>query len=167
MRGPEWISHPVAEFRFMAANREREQLIPIEQLIPQAQELGVDLTQLTFGNLSLGGDRSRLQAFKDYLTINGHRFVNDSAKRNGRVAVIDAAGWVYPAGKIRDVDTLIVVDMPNKRVPLDIWIRSDSKRFGVVFVKPRRNSSETKIRFIPNTLRIEMSLLRSISGNSI
>ncbi len=31
------------------------------------------------------------------------------------VAVIDAAGWVYPAGKIRDVDTLIVVDMPNKK----------------------------------------------------
>ena len=28
---------------------------------------------------------------------------------------IDAAGWVYPAGKIRDVDTLIVVDMPNKK----------------------------------------------------
>lgn len=59
----------------MAANREREQLIPIEQLIPQALELGVDLTQLTFGNLSLGGDRSRLQAFKDYLTINGHRLL--------------------------------------------------------------------------------------------
>lgn len=135
LRGPEWISHPVAEARFMAANREREQLIPIEQLIPQALELGVDLTQLTFGNLSLGGDRSRLQAFKDYLTINGHRYVNDSAKRRGKVAVIDAAGWVYPAGKIRDVDTLIVVDMPNKKGAIR---HMDKKRFKEVWTRFRK-----------------------------
>ncbi|WP_368157823.1 glycosyltransferase [Collinsella aerofaciens] len=141
LRGPEWISHPVAESRFMAANREREQLIPIEQLIPQALELGVDLTQLTFGNLSLGGDRSRLQALKDYLTINGHRFVNDSAKRNGRVAVIDAAGWVYPAGKIRDVDTLIVVDMPNKKGAIR---HMDKKRFKEVWTRFRKAEKEFK-----------------------
>ncbi len=135
LRGPEWISHPVAESRFMAANREREQLIPIEQLIPQAFELGVDLTQLTFGNLSLAGDRSRLQAFKDYLTINGHRFVNDSAKRRDKVAVIDAAGWVYPAGKIRGVDTLIVVDMPNKKGAIR---HMDKKRFKEVWTRFRK-----------------------------
>lgn len=141
LRGPEWISHPVAESRFMAANREREQLIPIEQLIPQALELGVDLTQLTSGNLSLGGDRSRLQALKDYLTINGHRFVNDFAKRNGRVAVIDAAGWVYPAGKIRDVDTLIVVDMPNKKGAIR---HMDKKRFKEVWTRFRKAEKEFK-----------------------
>lgn len=141
LRGPEWISHPVAEARFMAANREREQLIPIEQLIPQALELGVDLTQLTFGNLSLEGDRSRLQAFKDYLTINGHRFVNDYAKRRGKVAVIDAAGWVYPAGKIRDVDTLIVVDMPNKKGAIR---HMDKKRFKEVWTRFRKAEREFK-----------------------
>lgn len=141
LRGPEWISHPVAEARFMAANREREQLIPIEQLIPQALELGVDLTQLTFGNLSLEGDRSRLQAFKDYLTINGHRFVNDSAKRRDKVAVIDAAGWVYPAGKIRDVDTLIVVDMPNKKGAIR---HMDKKRFKEVWTRFRKAEKEFK-----------------------
>lgn len=141
LRGPEWISHPVAEARFMAANREREQLIPIEQLIPQALELGVDLTQLTFDNLSLEGDRSRLQAFKDYLTINGHRFVNDSVKRKGKVAVIDAAGWVYPAGKIRDVDTLIVVDMPNKKGAIR---HMDKKRFKEVWTRFRKAEREFK-----------------------
>lgn len=141
LRGPEWISHPVAEARFMAANREREQLIPIEQLVPQALELGVDLTQLTFGNLSLEGDRSRLQAFKDYLTINGHRYVNDSAKRRGKVAVIDAAGWVYPAGKIRDVDTLIVVDMPNKKGAIR---HMDKKRFKEVWTRFRKAEKEFK-----------------------
>ena len=141
LRGPEWISHPVAESRFMAANREREQLIPIEQLIPQALEVGVDLTQLTSGNLSLGGDRSRLQALKDYLTINGHRFVNDFAKRNGRVAVIDAAGWVYPAGKIRDVDTLIVVDMPNKKGAIR---HMDKKRFKEVWTRFRKAEKDFK-----------------------
>lgn len=141
LRGPEWISHPVAESRFMAANREREQLIPIEQLIPQALELGVDLMQLTSGNLSLGGDRSRLQALKDYLTINGHRFVNDFAKRNGRVAVIDAAGWVYPAGKIRDVDTLIVVDMPNKKGAIR---HMDKKRFKEVWTRFRKAEKDFK-----------------------
>lgn len=141
LRGPEWISHPVAESRFMAANREREQLIPIEQLIPQALKLGVDLTQLTFGNLSLEGDRSRLQAFKDFLTINGHRFVNDSSKRKGKVAVIDAAGWVYPAGKIRDVDTLIVVDMPNKKGAIR---HMDKKRFKEVWTRFRKAEKDFK-----------------------
>lgn len=141
LRGPEWISHPVAEARFMAANREREQLVPIEQLIPQALEFGVDLMQLTFGNLSLEGDRSRLQALKDHLTINGHRFVNDSAKRRGKVAVIDAAGWVYPAGKIRDVDTLIVVDMPNKKGAIR---HMDKKRFKEVWTRFRKAEKEFK-----------------------
>lgn len=141
LRGPEWISHPVAESRFMEANREKEQLIPIEQLTPLALELGVDLTQLTFGNLSLEGGRSKIQAFKDYLTINGHRFVNDSAKRRGKVAVIDAAGWVYPAGKIRNVDTLIVVDMPNKRGAIR---HMDKKRFKEVWSRFRKAEKEFK-----------------------
>lgn len=141
LRGPEWLSHPVAESRFMDANREKEKLIPIEELIPEAAELGVDLTQLAQGNLSLDGDRSKFQALKDYFTVNGQRFFNESANRKGKVAVIDAAGWVYPAGKIRNVDTLIVVDMPNKKGAIR---HMDPKRFKEVWTRYLKAEKEFK-----------------------
>ena len=141
LRGPQWISHPVAESRFMEANREKERLIPLEQLAPEALKLGVDLNSLTYYNLSLEGGRSKLQSLFDFITINGHRFVNDSAKRRDKVAVIDAAGWVYPAGKIRNVDTLIVVDMPNKKGAIR---HMDKKRFKEVWTRFRKAEKEFK-----------------------
>ena len=141
LRGPQWISHPVAESRFMEANREKERLVPLEQLAPEALKLGVDLNSLTYYNLSLEGGRSKLQSLFGFITINGHRFVNDSAKRRDKVAVIDAAGWVYPAGKIRNVDTLIVVDMPNKKGAIR---HMDKKRFKEVWTRFRKAEKEFK-----------------------
>ena len=139
LRGPEFIAHPVAEGRFMDANREKEKLSPIDDLYDEALSLGVDLKQLNHSNLNLDGPRSKMQALKDFVTFNGQRFVDESAKRKGNVAVIDAAGWVYPASRIREAGTIIAVDMPNNKAVIR---HMDKARFKEVWGRFKKAEKE-------------------------
>ena len=141
LRGPEFIKHPVAEKRFIEANREREKLIPLNELMVQAKDLGVDLESLSEWSLHCGGPRSKAEAAKDLITFNGQRFVNESNARKGKVSVIDAAGWVYPSAEIRDADTLIVVDMANKKGAIRHY---DRKRFKQVWSRYKKAAKEFK-----------------------
>lgn len=130
LRGPEFIMHPIAESRFMEANREREPMIPLSELAEKAKKFGVDLHALTHSHLSLDGQRSTFQSAIDYLTFNGQRISYNQKKRHGKVAVVDAAGWTYPAGKIREAETIIVVDMPNRKGAIR---HIDPRRFKTVW----------------------------------
>ena len=141
LRGPEFIAHPVAEERFMAANREKEKMVPIEELFDEALDLGVDLRRITHTWLNTDGSRSKISAAKDFATFNGQRLLNEEGKRNGKVAVIDAAGWVYPAAKIRDAEILIVVDMPNKKGAIR---HMNKKRFDEVWKRYKKAAAEFK-----------------------
>ena len=141
LRGPEFIKHPVAERRFIEANKEKEKLVPLEELLLQARELGVDLENLSEWNLNCGGPRSKAEAAKDLITFNGQRFVNERDARKGKVAVIDAAGWVYPSAEIRGVDTLIVVDMANRKGAIR---RYDKERFRQVWSRYKKAAKEFK-----------------------
>lgn len=141
LRGPDFIAHPVAEKRFMEANREKEKMMPIDELFEEASKLGVDLRHITHTWLNTDRSRSKISAAKDFVTFNGQRFVNEEGKRNGKVAVIDAAGWVYPAAKIRDAETLIVVDMPNKKGAIR---HMNKKRFDEVWGRYKKAASEYK-----------------------
>lgn len=141
LRGPEFIKHPVAERRFIEANKEKEKLVPLEDLLHQARELGVDLENLSEWNLNCGGPRGKVEAAKDLITFNGQRFVDESKSRKGKVAVIDAAGWVYPSAEIRDVDTLIVVDMANKKGAIRHY---DKERFKQVWSRYKKAAKEFK-----------------------
>lgn len=141
LRGPEFIAHPVAEGRFMEANREKEKMVPIEELYDEAFKLGVDLKHITHTWLNTDGARSKVSAAKDFLTFNGQRLLNEEGKRHGKVAVIDAAGWVYPAAKIRDAEILIVVDMPNKKGAIR---RMNKTRFDEVWGRYKKAASSYK-----------------------
>lgn len=141
LRGPEFIARPVAEERFMEANREKEKMMPIEELFVEASKLGVDLRHITHTWLNTDGARSKISAAKDFATFNGQRIVNEEGKRNGKVAIIDAAGWVYPAAKIRDAETLIVVDMPNKKGAIR---HMSKKRFDEVWGRYKKAAAEFK-----------------------
>lgn len=141
LRGPEFIKHPVVERRFIEANKEREKLIPLEDLMVEAKELGVDLENLSEWNLNCGGPRSKAEAAKDLITFNGQRFVDESKSRKGKVAVVDAAGWVYPSAEIRDVDTLIVVDMANRKGAIRHY---DKERFKQVWRRYKKAAKEFK-----------------------
>ena len=57
------------------------------------------------------------------------------------MAVIDAAGWVYPAAKIRDAEILIVVDMPNKKGAIR---RMNKTRFDEVWGRYKKAASSYK-----------------------
>ena len=141
LRGPEFIAHPIAEERFMEANREKEKMMPIDELFDEAAKLGVDLRHITHTWLNTDGARSKISAAKDFATFNGQRIFNEEGKRNGKVAVIDAAGWVYPAAKIRDAETLIVVDMPNKKGAIR---HMSKKRFDEVWGRYKKAAAEFK-----------------------
>lgn len=141
LRGPEFIKRPVAERRFIEANKEREKLIPLKDLMAEAKELGVDLENLSEWSLNCGGPRSKAEAAKDLITFNGQRFVDESNERKGKVAVIDAAGWVYPSAEIRDVDTLVVVDMANMKGAIR---RYDRDRFKQVWSRYKKAAKDFK-----------------------
>lgn len=114
LRGPSFIEEPVAESRFMEANKEREKLVPLADLQDEAMKLGVDLSTISAEEITRDYPRSIKGRLKDYLSFNGQR-MRDDKSRAGNVAIIDAAGWVYPAGKIREADTIIAIDLPNRK----------------------------------------------------
>lgn len=142
LRGPAFIKQPVAERRFIEANKEKEKLISLEELAAEALQYGIDLYAVTESSLNCDGPRSKVEAAKDFATFNGQRIVNERKKRRGNTAVINAAGWVYPAAKIRNVDTLIVVDMPNKVGAIRHY---DRKRFKEVWGRYKKAAKEYKV----------------------
>ena len=143
LRGPDFIAHPVGEKRFIEANREKEKMMPLDELAIEAQKLGVDVSKLTHSEIKQLGQRSKIQAGFDFLTCNGQRFFDENKGRKGKVVVIDAAGWVYPSGRIRNAEILIVVDMYNKCGAIR---HMDKQRFKEVWTRYKKAEKEFKKR---------------------
>lgn len=129
MKGPDYISKPVAGPRFMDANRHKEKLRPFEEVAEEARGLGVDLESLTTAEVQNDEARSIGDRLADFATFNGQRF-DPGYTQKDKVAVVDAAGWIYPAGKVRRADVLVVVDVPNRLAAIR---RRDPKRFHEVW----------------------------------
>ena len=144
LRGPEFIMNPVAEGRFMDANKEREKLLPLGELTERAKDYGVDLNQISDWALNCDDPRSRSEAVKDFATFNGQRLFDESKMRRGKVAVIDAAGWVYPAGKIHGADTIIAIDMANKKGVIRHYDRARFKEIWNRYKKAAKSFKATK-----------------------
>ena len=103
----------------------------------------MDISKLTYTGINQPGSRSEVEAAQDFITCNGQRFFDENSKRKGKVAVIDAAGWVYPSGRIRNAEILIVVDMPNKKGAIR---RMDKQRFKEVWSRYKAAEKEFKKR---------------------
>ncbi len=129
LRGPEWIMRPNAQKAFMDANAASEKLKPLEEVYAEASEMGIDLQGLTVWNIERDLSRTRFERAADYLTVNGQRFGGEIYTKHGKVAVIGTAGWLYPAGKIRQADTIVAIDPPNRA---GIIRRKDGKRFEAI-----------------------------------
>ncbi len=124
LRGPEWFAQKdVAERRFMDANRNKERLLPLDELAGLAKEVGVDFDRLRaddfFRDLPLGGQgpAGRLSsAFNRRLfesSLNGQLF-GDLKPIEGKVALVEATGWSYPMGALFGVDTVVAVNIQLK-----------------------------------------------------
>lgn len=145
LKGPDFIATKgQSEASFLAASKNAEKLEPLEQVKEEARELGVDLDELTSLDITRDPSRTRQEAFIDYLTFNGQRF----GEGERGVAVIDAAGGAYPAGRIRGKDVIIAIDIPNHKGAIR---RKDKKRFHQVWSRYKADmkqfkASESKLR---------------------
>lgn len=134
LKGPEFIMQPVAEERFMYANRVKEKLLPFDEVREEVLRLGVDLDGLTSNSIELDIPRSTRQRALDLITFNGQR-INDYSI-SGKVDVVDARGWEYPAGKIRRAETLIAVDTYAKTAAIR---HKDNKKFKELWSRYKRD----------------------------
>lgn len=117
LKGPEWIMQPVAQKAFMDANKNSEKLVPIDDLRDELTELGVDVDDLTTWKLYRDLPISRNEKEAYALSRNGQRLLK-SFTQPGRVAVIDNVGWCEPIGKLKGAETIVVVDVPNRKAAI-------------------------------------------------
>lgn len=134
LRGPQFIETPVVEKRFMDANRQREQLMPYEELREKVAEYGVNLDDCTPGSIVLDAPRTRKQAILDLVSFNGQR-LPEKRRKGARAAIVEAAGWVYQAGKMHGADTIIAIDVTSRRGTIR---HLDKKRFWEVWKRYKR-----------------------------
>ena len=137
LKGPEFIAKPgVAEETFMAANRNKEKLVPFAELEKQAHALG--LTDFRISELDrqfIDSDKPRtfLQRLTDLATDNHQKLLPNSGKG---YAVIPAVGWAYPAGVIRGKQYLIVIDWYNRTGAIR---EKDPKRYDEISKRYKRD----------------------------
>lgn len=116
MKGPDFIATPgIAEKTFMAANKNKEQLISFEEIETQMHKLGFEdfsIDEITRQLIDSDIKRSIIQRTHDYLTDNNQKLITNNGSG---YAIIPAAGWTYPAGIIRGKQYLIVIDWYNRQ----------------------------------------------------
>ncbi|MDY2723595.1 MAG: hypothetical protein SOV20_07245 [Coriobacteriales bacterium] len=145
LKGPDFIAKKgQSEASFMAALKNAEKLEPLDDVKKEARELGVDLDKIASLDITRDPSRSRKEALVDYLSFNGQRF----GEGGGGVAVIDAAGGAYPAGRIRGKDVLVAIDITNHKGAIR---RRDTERFHKVWSRykadmKRYKENESKLR---------------------
>ncbi|MGN0055529.1 MAG: glycosyltransferase family 2 protein [Atopobiaceae bacterium] len=124
LKGPSFfMAKGVAEQTFMAANRNKEKLLPLDQIREQAQkELGIDVYALSNDEIVRDfplGKTMHGKVFNVYHTqlfersLNGQLF-GDLKSFDGDAQVIEAVGWSYQPGKLYGVDTVLAINVQNK-----------------------------------------------------
>ncbi len=110
LKGPDFISQPVAEDCYLRSLKKAEKLYPFDELQKQldAEGIDIDLKKLSILDVDKDLPRTRWEAFQDYRSYNGQRGI--FAGHPQGFAIIPAAGWIYPPGKIRQKETLVVID---------------------------------------------------------
>lgn len=113
LKGPSFIKGKVAEESFMTANRRNEKLLPFEELQKDPDLDSLDLYSLTRQKINENSPRALGERLVDFVSWNGQKAPLFWDK--GGIAVISAAGGVYPAGTIRNHSKILVVDWYNKK----------------------------------------------------
>ncbi len=115
LKGPDFISQPVAKDCYLRSLKKAEKLCSFSELQKQLDDEGIKLNLETLKVRKLNEDkpRSRIQAGIDYVSYNGQRGIFAGHPKG--VAVIPAAGWIYQPGKIRRKETIVVIDAYNHK----------------------------------------------------
>lgn len=116
LKGPEFIKSRSACERFLEANQSAEKLLPFDELqslIDSEPDIDVRLDEITFADIEGDEPRSLKGRVVDLVTWNHQRTA--LAGNPSGVAIIPAAGWMYPAGKISGKSTLLAIDQFTHR----------------------------------------------------
>ena len=166
LKGPDFIKQPVAQEKFMQANREKEQLVSFPELQKMADKMGLesfDVTKLTRQMIDNDKPRSTQQRVFDFLTHNGQRFLHSSVHgakgTTGKsYALIPSAGWIYPSGSIHGENIIVAIDWFNRKGMIRV---KNVKRYNeimkrykrdLVYFKKNRTLLETEYKNATNEL---------------
>lgn len=142
LKGPEWIMQPVAQKAFMDANKHAEKLRPIAEMKDELRALGIEPDGMTDWNI--WRDRpfttSNIRSFQ--FTYNGQRRLEGYTEK-GKVAVIDNVGWAMPSGKLQKAETIVVVDVPNRKAAIR---HIDRQRFKSLMQRYQQDKKELRRR---------------------
>lgn len=158
LKGPKFIMQPVAQECFMRANRQKEKLVPFNELTKQAAEMGItnfDPDMLTRQVIDYDVPRSLHQRMFDFVTKNGQRFGSDKIvmrKSDGRdrdssmgnqveYTVIPSAGWLYPAGMIHNENVIVAIDWATRKGVIRV---KDTKRYKEIMKRYKRDMAYYK-----------------------
>ncbi len=117
LKGPSFIKKPgQAEQSFMAANRNKEQLVDFATLQSQI-DADPELDGLRIADVDrqlIDGDKPRSlpERIEDLISDNNQRYFK---KDGSGYAIIPLQGWLYPAGVIRGKHKLVVLDWYNRK----------------------------------------------------
>ncbi len=142
LKGPKFIEQPVAQERFMRANRLKEQTVPFDELKKQADEQGLadfDPDRLTRQTVETDRPRSLQERAFDFVTHNGQRFVRDGQDGQGGAAdyaIITHDGWAYPSGSIHGKNTIVSIDWASRK---GVIRHKDVKRYREIVKRYKRD----------------------------
>lgn len=117
LRGPEYFSSiGVAEKTFIAANKNKEKRVPLNELQEQVRNLGFadfDVSLISRQDIEFEGfgNRALLLRVEDCVTDNKQRLLVSEGEG---YAVVPSIGWAYPANAIRDKRYIIAIDWRNR-----------------------------------------------------
>lgn len=142
LKGPDYYSTPgIAEKTFMEANRNKEKLLPLDEVENQAHRLGIknfEVKNLDRQGIDSNGSRSLHDRLEDYATDNTQRFIK---KEGSGYAVVPIAGWSYPAGLIHGKKYIIAIDWFNKTGAIR---EKDPKRYKAIKRRYRKDLKRFK-----------------------
>lgn len=144
LKGPEFIKQPVAQEKFMQANRNKEKLVSFPELQKMADDMGLegfDVTKLTRQMIDNDKPRTLPQRAFDFLTSNGQRVLHSTIHSPKRTsgkdyALIPSAGWIYPSGSIHGENIIVAVDWFNRKGTIRV---KDLKRYNEVVKRYKRD----------------------------
>ena len=137
LKGPDFFATPgIAEKTFMAANRNKEKLIPFKDIEKEMHEIGFtnfSMSEITRQLIDSDIPRSITQRVEDYLTDNNQKILTNNGLG---YAIIPDLGWAYPAGIIRGKQYLVVIDWHNR---LGAVRKKDPKQYKEILKRYKRD----------------------------
>lgn len=139
LKGPGTCFMPgFAEKTFMSSHKKVEKLRPIAEMASELDALGIDYRKLDMDDIYKDKPRSFVQKAMDLATFNGQRTPLPYTK-GGKVVVCAADGGAYPAGVLREAETIVAINPQQRTCAIR---HKDSKKFRDIWARYKADVKE-------------------------